>query len=85
MATKGRETKREGSGGTDNVVQFPRDWIGPVEDLVPLGVPEPGPDSERELDRALGASAFWDESSASLHEAIEAPAPPRVPPVVIEP
>lgn len=78
METDRSETQLEGGHGNDNVVPFPRDWIGPAEDLVPLGSPpdealgeEPG--SDEELGRTLGADAFWGECSASLHEAIEAP------------
>ncbi len=66
-----------------NVVPFPRDWIGPTEDLIPVGpsaegTPDEGLatlDEDEELGRALGADAFWGERSASLHEAIEAPMP----------
>lgn len=74
METEGRNTDRAGNGGASNVVPFPRDWIGPPEDLVPLGGPEL--EGDEELGSALGADAFWGERSASLHEPIEAPAPP---------
>jgi hypothetical protein len=74
VETDGRETNRAGSSGVDNVVPFPRDWIGPLDELVPIG-----PSAERDAeDAALGeelaADSFWSESSASLHQVIEAPA-----------
>ena len=40
-------------GDTDNVVRFPRDWFGPVEDLVPFGPRAPDPHSD------LDPDAFW--------------------------
>lgn len=77
METDRSETHLKGPGDVDNVVPFPRDWIGPTEDLVPIGSPAAGTVSDDlELGRALGADAFWGESSASLHEAIEAPPDP---------
>ncbi len=48
---------------TTNVVQFPRDWFGPREELVPLGEP-PAP---------VRADDFWGEGSASIHDAMQAP------------
>ncbi len=33
----GHRQGTESDGATDNVVRFPRDWIGPLEDLVPIG------------------------------------------------
>lgn len=83
METDRSETQLNGGHGGGNVVPFPRDWIGPTEDLVPIGS-SPGErprddevfGSDEELGRALGADAFWGECSASLHEAIEAPRQP---------
>lgn len=53
----GRETVE---GGV--VVRFPRDWVGPLEELVPFG---PSADRENEPD-------FWGEDSAELQDAVEA-------------
>ncbi len=76
METDRSETQLKGPGDVDNVVPFPRDWIGPTEDLVPIGSPAAGTVSDaQELGRALEPD-FWGESSASLHEAIEAPPDP---------
>lgn len=52
-----------------NVVPFPRDWIGPLEELVPIHLDDPdddGPD----------ASSFWDGDSTAVHEVVGAQ-PPR--------
>lgn len=76
METDGRDTNRAGSSGVDNVVPFPRDWIGPLDDLVPFGAStEDGPEEE-EIADAFAADAFWSEGSASLHQVIEAPVVP---------
>lgn len=68
----GRETDPE-----DNVVRFPRDWFGPVEELVPIGpraglsaVATPG------ADVPAAAEDFWGEGSAAVQQLIEAPALP---------
>ncbi len=51
-----------------NVVAFPGDWIGPLDELVPIHL-EPheqdGPD----------ASSFWDGDPTAVHEAIGSDAP----------
>ena len=59
---------RQGSSADragDNVVRFPRDWIGPLEELVPFG---PAADRAERLSAgavtsapALSADAFWGE------------------------
>jgi hypothetical protein len=57
------------------VVRLPRDWLGPREELVPVG-----PAALRGLaapfDDGLPptAEAFWSEDSAALHDAVRAPA-----------
>jgi hypothetical protein len=59
-----------------NVVPFPRDWLGPPEELVPLGRPSRGHTTEPNPDDELppAAEAFWSEDSAALHDAVQAPA-----------
>jgi hypothetical protein len=59
-----------------NVVPFPRDWLGPREELVPLGRPSRGPTTQPDPDDDLppAAEAFWSEDSAALHDAVQAPA-----------
>jgi hypothetical protein len=56
-----------------NVVRLPRDWLGPREELVPVG-PAAGPVAPWG-DDALPptAEAFWSEDSAALHGAVQAP------------
>lgn len=75
METEGHGTNRETSHDADNVVPFPREWIGPTEDLVPIGPSSSATavEDDEELGRALGADAFWGERAACLHEPIEAP------------
>jgi hypothetical protein len=81
----------DGKGEVDyseNVVRLPRDWVGPLEELVPIGPrarararesqaqPERGDDSGSSPERGEGiheASDFWGEGSADLHHAIQGP------------
>ncbi len=71
----------------DNVVRFPRDWIGPLEELVPFG---PSADRAAAVEApTLSADAFWGEDSGSLHAVMQAPraaadARPDVPAPVCE-
>jgi hypothetical protein len=76
MGADGSDGRR--SGG--KVVPFPGDWIGPRDDLVPLGatpragqVQHSGQDCapaghEDRARQPLDADSFWGEDSASLHE-----------------
>jgi len=55
----------------DNVVQLPaRDWLGPREELVPLG-------PSRQSDSPPRADDFWSEDSAALQDAWQPPAAPK--------
>jgi hypothetical protein len=62
-----------------NVVQFPRDWLGPRSELVPFGTPEPDeqhPDGQPDDKLA----DFWGEGTVSLHTpaiSTETPGPGR--------
>ena len=63
--------EQDGSGtpdGGENVIRLPTDWVGPREELIPIGAPPPA------------ASDFWSEDSAALHDAVQAPgwAAPRL-------
>jgi len=56
-----------------NVVRLPRDWLGPREELVPVG-PAAGPAAPLGEDGLPPtAEAFWSEDSAALHDAVRAP------------
>jgi hypothetical protein len=62
----------EQPGTTNNVVPFPRDWLGPREELVPFGngaacEAEPGP-------AGPGAEAFWGGECDPWHAVLAAPA-----------
>ncbi len=50
-----------GDDDFDNVVRLPTEWIGPPEELVPIG---------RAADRTLSADSFWGADSQALHEAV---------------
>jgi hypothetical protein len=61
-----------------NVVRFPRDWIGPTEDLIPFG---PAADrhaaatasSSTAAPELPSASDFWGEHAAAMHSVLEDP------------
>jgi hypothetical protein len=61
------------------VVRLPRDWLGPREELVPIGAaaggpPHPGePVAEAPTAWPPTAHDFWGEDSAALHDAMQAP------------
>ena len=71
-----RSRDREGAKPEENVVRFPRDWIGPREELVPFG-PSAHRDQQAdepdaaEPDRPISAEDFWGEHSAALHDTLE--------------
>jgi hypothetical protein len=64
---------------TENVVRLPRDWLGPRDELVPMGsrarTAETLDDASVESLPPTAAS-FWDEDSGSLQAAMQAPADP---------
>ncbi len=72
----GREARTQG-----NVVPFPRDWLGPREELVPFGKHAYPESEQRPEDPEVGeqsldpppADAFWGEGSAEIHAAMPAP------------
>jgi hypothetical protein len=69
MEGKGEETP-------ENVVRFPRDWVGPLEDLVPIGTrarardDSSGPSGDDEA--PISGDSFWSEST--VQEVIQGPA-----------
>ena len=78
----GKQDPRE-----SNVVRFPRDWLGPLDELVPLG-PAGGQESDSSpADSSPGdgrvvdftppapreAADFWGEDAAAFHDAVEPP------------
>ena len=76
----------DGNGDTEaeNVIRLPRDWVGPPEELVPIGSrarPREGraddrpADDEAGHDGILDAGDFWGESAASVHHVMQAPTP----------
>jgi hypothetical protein len=71
--THGDEEER----GTENVVRLPRDWLGPRDELVPIG-PRAGAVDTSDGDQTEAflpnASSFWDEDSGSLQAPMQAPA-----------
>ena len=92
MKTGDRHSEVAGGGtrSDENVVRFPRDWVGPLDELLPIG-PLPrtaasSPDSPGGAVLPPSADAFWGEDSAALHDAVisrddgAATAPPLVTP-----
>jgi hypothetical protein len=59
----------------ENVIRLPRDWLGPPEELVPIGPAARARAAQRDLDDGIppAADAFWSEDSAALHDAVQAP------------
>ena len=56
-------------------MRLPRDWLGPREELVPVGRPTPASTASPFADDGLPptAEAFWSEDSAALHDAVQSP------------
>ena len=73
METEGPTTEHGGEepGTSNNVVPFPRDWLGPREELIPFGSCA-GYGVEQST-AAPGAEAFWGGDSGPLHAVIPEP------------
>ena len=71
METEGRKTEQGGlePGTHNNVVPFPRDWLGPREELIPFG------SSAEQSAAAPGAEAFWGGECDPLHAVVAPRAP----------
>jgi hypothetical protein len=72
----------DGNGDTEpeNVIRLPRDWVGPPEELVPIGSraregrPGDGPAEDSARDDVIpDAGDFWGESAAAVHHVMSAP------------
>ncbi len=81
METGDRTTEDVAGGPPDDrkVIRLPREWLGPRDELVPIG-PAAG-DRSLTADPPGDAEAlppkpddFWGEDSAALHDAVQAPA-----------
>jgi hypothetical protein len=77
VETDDRQTEDGGRGARseDNVVRLPRDWLGPREELVPVGsAVHAGGTTEHGSVETLPPTAhdFWGEDSAALHDAMQA-------------
>jgi hypothetical protein len=86
VKTEGRQRGQIGdeARAESNVLQFPRDWLGPRDELVPFGkaadsAAESGvrsdPTLEPEPALPPGADDFWGEGSAAVQDALQAPRP----------
>jgi hypothetical protein len=80
VETDDRQAENGGRGARsdDNVVRLPRDWLGPLDELVPVGSAARARaqgSAEHDSVGALPPTAddFWGEDSAALHDAIQAP------------
>lgn len=74
-----RETNPgDGQGrAAENVVRLPRDWLGPRDELVPMGARARAETAEASRDGEAPpptAASFWDEDSSALHAPMQAPA-----------
>jgi hypothetical protein len=81
VKTGDRETKDVGASSErdGNVVRLPREWIGPLEDLVPIRPATETRDQPAEIagdEVPPAADAFWSEDAGALHNAVQAPAGP---------
>jgi hypothetical protein len=67
---EGRRTDEGGQelGTKSNVVPFPRDWLGPREELIPFG---PSAGDKPRVPPA--ADAFWGEDSGAIHAVLPGP------------
>ena len=74
METEGPTTEHGGEqpGTNNNVVPFPRDWLGPREELIPFGN-STGLGAESSV-AGPGAEAFWAGECDPLHAVVAAPA-----------
>ena len=59
----------------ENVIRLPRDWLGPPEELVPIGPAARARAAQLDLGDTPppAADAFWSEDAAALHDAVQAP------------
>jgi hypothetical protein len=73
VETEGPTTEHGGEepGTNNNVVPFPRDWLGPREELIPFGS-NSGYGAEQSA-AAPGAEAFWGGDSGPLHAVLPEP------------
>jgi hypothetical protein len=76
VETEGRKTGEGGQelGTKSNVVPFPRDWLGPREELIPFG-----PSARDEPRVPPAADAFWGEDSGAIHVVLPGPEAVAVP------
>jgi hypothetical protein len=66
-----RRPAEPGSDQEDNIVQLPRDWLGPREELVPFG-PSAGPDASKPAESDdVSPEDFWGERSAAVQDTLE--------------
>lgn len=66
-----RRPTEPGPDREDNIVQLPRDWLGPREELVPFG-PSARPDSSQPAEPdEVSPEDFWGERSAAVQDTLE--------------
>jgi hypothetical protein len=77
LGTEDREVtgdRRPTPESDDNVVRFPREWLGPTEELVPFGSPADETPLVADASAPDMAADFWGEDSAALQAVVEGPA-----------
>lgn len=74
VRTDNRDTM-DGTGGdgAENVVRLPRDWVGPPEELVPMGSRARAREAEEPTgaDTAQAADDFWGGGGGAIQSAIQ--------------
>ncbi len=77
------EGNEHGSPPEGKVVRLPRDWLGPRDELVPLGPasgdPAPGAAPPPSPTPPPSPEDFWGEGSAQIQDALQGPSPGGVP------
>jgi hypothetical protein len=86
----GEQHDEAAAAGADNVIRFPRNWFGSVDDLVPIGARTGEDRAPADEDRApadgsgvVCADDFWGQGAGALHQAIQAT--PELPAVPVTP
>src|SRR5947209_1828792 len=63
----------QGAPPESNVVRLPRDWLGPRDELVPLGDRTENPQASTDPVQTRSAADFGGEGSAAVQDAVEGP------------
>ncbi len=78
METEDRKNELGSADGRSdgNVIPFPGDWIGPREELIPIGASVPPADAVTPPEEPIGGEAFWSGNSDEIQSVLLAPERP---------